>query len=293
MLTAFLSISCLLNPLLPSGYEQRTFSTSADWFSFPSFWASVHCWFLSWQRQLLNIRTTSIREVIAMCIAIALYLAFCQFWVAPRGRGRFWAKLLTVVALVAPALVGRPTPRLRPFLWLASGCLGSVVGALIAHWLTARPQRETPAGDSINRGSRSRRYLLAGFILLGAMALVIPIGVIPSVLADTTPGFGAREGGVFLGVTVVFDLLAAALLAFALWRPREDDLFSKGILGSAAFVAVLLGLMYCGLGVLLSGHGPPMPIASVLLILCAVFGLITTALMIVTSVIVDRARLCA
>ena len=236
--------------------------------------------------------TTSIREVTAMCIAIALYLAFCQFWVAPRGRGRFWAKLLTVIALIAPALVSRPPPA-QPTLWLASVCLGSVVGALIAHWLTARPQRETPAGDSLNRGSRSRRYLLAGFILLGAMALVIPIGVIPSVLADTTPGFGAREGGVFLGVAVVFDLLVAALLAFALWPRREDDLFSKGVLGSAAFVAVLLGLMYCGLGVLLSGHGPPMPIASVLLILCAVFGLLTTALMIVTSVIVDRARLCA
>jgi hypothetical protein len=34
-------------------------------------------------------------------------------------------------------------------------------------------------------------------------------------------------------------------------------------------------------------------IASIVLILCAVLGLITTALMTVTSVIVDRARLCA
>jgi hypothetical protein len=236
--------------------------------------------------------TTSIREVTAMCVATALYLAFCQFWVAPRGSGGFVAKLLTVVALIAPALASRP-PSAQRIPWLASVCLGGVVGALIAHWLTARPQRETPAGDSLNRGSRSRRYLLAGFILLGAVALVIPIGVIPSVLADTTPGFGAGASGVFLGVTVVFDLLAAALLAFALWRRREDDQFSKGILGGAAFVAVLLGLLYCGFGVLLSGHGPAPPIASVLLILCAVFGLITTALMIVTSVIVDRARLCA
>jgi hypothetical protein len=235
--------------------------------------------------------TTSIREVTAMCVATALYLAFCQFWVAPRASGGFVTKLPTLIAAVAPSLVFvKWIPPAQRIPWLASGCLGSVVGALIAHWLTARPQRETPAGDSINRGSRSRRDLLAGFILLGAVALVIPIGVIPSVLADTTPGLNAGAVGVFLGITVVFDLLAAALLAFALWRRREDDHFSKGILGSAAFVAVLLAALYAltsGVG----GHGPAL--RSVLLILCAVFGLITTALMIVTSVIVDRARLRA
>jgi hypothetical protein len=110
--------------------------------------------------------TTSIREVSAMCIAIALYLAFCQFWVAPRGRGRFWAKLLTVVALTAPALAGRP-PSAQPIPWLASVCLGSVVGALIAQ--AQQDPTGISAGDSINRGSRSC-HLLAGFILLGAVA---------------------------------------------------------------------------------------------------------------------------
>lgn len=233
--------------------------------------------------------TTSTLEVSAMCIGTALYLAFCQFWIAPRGRGRFWAKLLTVVILMAPSLASR-TPPAQRIPWLASVCLGSVVGALIAHWLTARPQRESPAGDSTNRGSRSRRYLLAGFILLGAVALVIPIGVIPLAVTDTTPGLNAGAFGVFLGVTVVFDLLAAALLAFALWRRREDDLFSKGILGTAAFVAAILAVLYtlCS-GVNAHGLTP----RSVLLILCAVFGLITTGLMIVTSVIVDRAQLGA
>jgi hypothetical protein len=238
--------------------------------------------------------TTSIREVTAMCVATALYLAFCQFWVAPRGSGGFVAKLPTLIAAVVPLLVFvKWTPRAHGIPWvLASGCLGSVTGAMIAHWLTATPQRGTPTADSINRGSRRRRYLLAGFILLGAVALVIPIGVIPSALADTTPGLNAGAFGVILGITVVFDLLAAALLAFALWRRREDDHFSKGILGSAAFVAALLAVLYAlmsGVG----GHGTALRVASVLLILCAVFGLITTALMIVTSVIVDRARLRA
>ena len=43
-------------------------------------------------------------ELIAPCVAAALYLAFCQFWVAPKGRSGFWAKVPTLVASVAPLL---------------------------------------------------------------------------------------------------------------------------------------------------------------------------------------------
>jgi hypothetical protein len=125
---------------------------------------------------------------------------------------------------------------------------------------------------------------------------LIPIGVIPSVLADTAPDFNAGPTGGFLGITVVFDLLAAAILASALWRPRERDPSSKGTLGTTAFLALLLGLAYgaLGIGMLVGGlGGPSLRIASIVLVLCAVLGLITTALMTVTSVIVDRARLRA
>jgi hypothetical protein len=123
---------------------------------------------------------------------------------------------------------------------------------------------------------------------------LIPIGVIPSVLADTDPGINAGPVGGFFGITVVFDLWAAAILASALWRPRERDPSSKGTLGTTAFLALLLGLAYgaFGIGILFGGFGGPgLRIASVVLLLCAVCGLITTALMTVTSVIVDRARL--
>ena len=61
-------------------------------------------------------------------------------------------------------------------------------------------------------------------------------------------------------------------------------------------MALLLGLAYgaLGIGILVGGlGGPSLRIASVVLLLCAVCGLITTALMTITSVIVDRARLCA
>jgi hypothetical protein len=239
---------------------------------------------------------TSNGELIAPCVAAALYLAFCQFWVASRGRGRLWAKLLTVVASVAPLLGHQLALRAWGNTWLASGCLGSVIGAMIAQRVTATPQGGTPTADSSNRGRSCRRNLLAGFILLVAVALLISIGVIPSVLADTAPGFNAGPGGKFFGITVVFDLLAAAILASAVWRPRERDPSSKGTLGTTAFLALWLGLAYGAFGIgILVGRlgGPGLRIASVVLVLCAVCGLITTALMIVTSVIVDRARLCA
>ena len=241
---------------------------------------------------------TSNGELIAPCVAAALYLALCQFWVAPRGRGRFRAKLLTVVASVAPLLLYvNWNRRAWGIPWvLVSGCLGSVIGAMIAQRVTATPQRGTPTADSSNRGRSCRKNLLAGFILLVAVALLIPIGVIPSVLADTAPDFNAGPTGGFLGITVLFDLLAAAILASALWRPRERDPSSKGTLGTTAFLALLLGLAYgaLGIGMLVGGlGGPSLRIASIVLVLCAVLGLITTALMTVTSVIVDRARLRA
>ena len=237
-------------------------------------------------------------ELIAPCVAAALYLAFCQFWVAPRGSRGFWAKLPTLVASVTPLLVGLVP--WTPLAWgipvLTSGCLGSVVGAMIAQRVTATPLGGTPTADSSNRGRSCRRNLLAGFILLVAVALLIPIGVIPSVLADTAHGFNAKPTGGVLVITVLFDLMALAILASALWRPRERDPSSKGTLGTTAFLALWLGLTYGALGIaflFFDLGGPGLRIASIVLILCAVLGLITTALMTVTSVIVDRARLRA
>jgi hypothetical protein len=240
-------------------------------------------------------------ELIAPCVAAALYLAFCQFWVAPRGSRGFWAKLPTLVASVTPLLVGLVpwTPLAFGIPVLTSGCLGSVVGAMIAQRVTATPLGGTPTADSSNRGRSCRRNLLAGFILLVAVALLIPIGVIPSVLAATGPGhhFNAGPTAGVLGITVVvFDLMAVAILASALWRPRERDPSSKGTLGTTAFLALWLGLTYGALGIaflFFDLGGPGLRIASIVLILCAVLGLITTALMTVTSVIVDRARLRA
>jgi len=236
--------------------------------------------------------TTSTREVSAQYIATALYLAFCQFWVAPRGSRGFRVKLPTLIAGITPLLVSVIwLPLKQGVPWLAAGCLGSVVGTMLVQRATTLPQRTAPAISSIDRGHICRHLLLTGAMLFVAIAIVIPLAVIPSVMADTAHGSYARNNGIFLGVTVVFDLLCALLLGLAYRPAQQPAVCSKGTLGITAFMSLYLGLAYCGLGVLFSGYGPGLRAASILLLVCAVFGLITTTLMSIASIMVDRARL--
>ncbi len=118
--------------------------------------------------------TTSFREIIAACVAAALYLAFCQFWVAPRGRSGFWIEIAHRGRLRCPVAGGRGhlgRRGLEGIPWLASGCLGSVIGAMIAQRVTATPQ----AGDSDGRFQQSRQKLsqvpFGGFHTIGRYRL--------------------------------------------------------------------------------------------------------------------------
>ncbi len=92
----------------------------------------------------------SFAENLAGCLAVALYLAFCQFWVAPKGRQEFRAKWPTLSAMIAPlllAVVYIACKQKISFVWaqgilvLVSGCLGSLGGAYIAGRRDAPPLR--------------------------------------------------------------------------------------------------------------------------------------------------------
>jgi hypothetical protein len=237
--------------------------------------------------------TNSLREITAACIATVLYLAFCEFWAVPRNRHGFKAKLPTMIACFAPLLLAAVcwSPRSQGVLLLASGCLGTLAGALIMQQVTTIPKRREPTTGPVQRGKHCRIYLRAGFFFLLAIALLLPLGVIPPVMADTAHGSYARTNGIFLGATVVFDLLVALLVGQAVWHTPEPGHLPKATLGIIAFVALFLGLIYCGFAALLSGYGPHLRVASCLLLFCGLCGLITTALMTITSVLVDRARL--
>jgi len=228
-----------------------------------------------------------IGEVLAMCTAAGLYLAFCEFWLAPRDS-RFLTKLPSLLGVLAPLVVAAATFWIRPMPWLASACFGALAGALLGQVVSSSHKAENQAVAACP--GKSRSLLLAGFIMLVAVALVIPLGVIPLVVADTTPGFRPGSAGSFLAATVAFALLAALLAGFALWRHHGNDPLSKTTLGMIAFIAFFLTLVYAGsIGV--GASHPGMRTALVLLGICAILALIVTALVTVTSVIVDRARL--
>lgn len=238
--------------------------------------------------------TTSIREVSVGCIAATLYLMFCQFWLTPRQAIGFTSKLPTFIACLLPlAAIVKWSPWAHGIpLWLVSGLLGSVIGVLLAQQLTKPPKWQIPtvgSGSGKSNESKIRNYLAVGFTLLVAIAFVILIGVVPSVMADTSHGSYAHTNGCFLAITVTFDLLAAMLLGLAVWHSPKHQHPSGSTLGITAFLALYLGLTYCGFGVLFSNYGPALRAASVMLMLCATLSLITTTLMTITSVIVDRA----
>ena len=86
----------------------------------------------------------SIREIIAACLVGTPYLAFCQFWVAPRGGRGFRTKWPTLAAMVAPLFAilpfidrGAVLPQGIPL--AVCGCLGSLAGAVVAGRVDTRP----------------------------------------------------------------------------------------------------------------------------------------------------------
>ena len=235
--------------------------------------------------------TTSVREVTAGCVAAALSLAFCQFWLTPRGTCGFAARLPAIVTSLAPLLVvtalGRGLPITQALAWLASGCLGSVVGAVITQRVTATTRAGISATGPILREGSGRKCPRAGFVLLAAVAVMISLGVIPLVVAGATTDFSTGPTVVFLEITVGFALLAVMLLAFPLWNSRHRNHFSTSTLGVTAFLSLFLS-MGCAMASQIERRGWALGMASMLLILCAISCLITTALMTVASVLASR-----
>lgn len=107
--------------------------------------------------ELFEVRgKNSITETLVGCIALALYLGYCQFWVAPKGSREFGAKWPTLGAMTATLLLmlvymafkeKMGTVLAQGIPMLVSGCLGSLVGAVVAGQMGQRPRREPQGMD--------------------------------------------------------------------------------------------------------------------------------------------------
>jgi len=232
----------------------------------------------------------SIREIVAACMVGTPYLAFCQFWVAPRGVRGFRAKWPTLAAMVAPLFavlpyIDRGAVVPLGITFAICGWLGSLVGAVVAGRVDTQPILEAHTADAFDRLRSCRRLLFVGVVTLVAVTLLVAVGVIPPLMADLAyaTGFRAHGFAVFLGGTAAFSLLVAVLIAFVAMRPGL-----RGALGVPAVLALLLALLFafsCGV---IRSESPALHTASVLLVVCAVADLIVTALVTAASVSAER-----
>lgn len=226
----------------------------------------------------------SIKEIVAGSLAVALYLAICQFFVAPRGSRRLGAKWPTLVAMTAPlsvavvliALVEKHHVLLVQGLPVISGCLGIVAGAVAAGRVTL------PAVSL----KFCRRFFLTCAALLVAVAFVLAAGVVPltnkaGTFPDGTPGavVPVSWGIVVLNILVATDLVLVAI------RATDRSRLSPTSLGLLAFLAFVSACFLAVPAFAFRGHGPIMLTVSILMVLCSAAEFLATGLVSATALL--------
>jgi hypothetical protein len=186
--------------------------------------------------------TTSLKEVLAGCVAGALYLALCQFLVARSARSAgstrvVWSSLFIAmiaplaVAFLAIAVMEKPGVVLDQGVpMLLAGCTGCLAGALAARWAPGTPGAY---GENVRAACRIALRVNGGLTILVAAALFFVIGRMtdhPSM------------------VIAVFHLLLAG---FSLWRTRSAVMpIASGVFG------LVFGLFLLFLASVSAHNGP-------------------------------------
>ena len=164
---------------------------------------------------------TSIQEILAGCIAVALYLAVCQFMAtrnSSSGLRDDWpllaammAPLLAMVLLIAAVEKG-DVVLAQGVPMLLAGSIGGLAGAVAGHLGT----RTAP-----NHKAAWRVILRVGAGLFLVVAAILVVVVIPAVAKDTSPH---ATPGPAVKAFIVSVVLHGFLGAFMLWRTRGGKL---------------------------------------------------------------------
>ena len=235
----------------------------------------------------------SVKEVLAGCIAVALYLAVCQFLVArssdpglradsaaARGSGGeaipFWQHRSSRIGVLLPGwpiLAAMIAPLLAvSFLMMATekrgevlapglpmmlaGCIGCLAGAL-----AARRGRTPARARSAASQAAWPISLRVGAGMFFAVAAILAMVVIPAAAKDTsrsaTPG-PAVTGFIVLAVLHVF--LAALMLKIVGSRMLSVVSGAFGLFIGGLFLVIASDFMV---------HGPAMRLAATALFVCA------------------------
>ena len=210
----------------------------------------------------------SLKEALAGCVALALYLALCQFLVARNARFEdrtraIWPSLF--FAMIAPlavmflaiAVLEKPGVVLAQAVpMLFAGCTGCLAGALLARWA---PDWRGAQAENVVAACRIALRVNVGLTILVAALLFFVIAPIAAkdTAQEATPG-PASHG--FMVIAACHLLLAA----FSFWKIRSLAM----PIASGVFELVFGLFLLFGASVF-SHHGPSMHSAVIALYVCA------------------------
>lgn len=214
----------------------------------------------------------SAQELVAGCIAMVLYMMLGQF-LLPRDPDAYTAEDWRVRACMAAPLVPfallilateRRSTVLPQVSMLAAGCIGVILGGLLARSLTR------PAQADAARAARMSKLLgNTGATLYAGVSVILFAVVVPAVENDMSPHATGRAAS--RGIMVVA-VLHAVLAAAVLWRTRKGQ--APIVPGTFGF---LMTLTLAGVGAAYTAHGPAMRLAAIALFVCAAMDMVVCA----------------
>jgi len=210
----------------------------------------------------------SLKEVLAGCVAMALYLALCQFLVARNARFEdrtlaVWSS--TFAAMIAPvpvaflAIVVLEKPGVvlaqgAPMLF--AGCTGCLAGALIARWAPDWPGAHA---ENVMAACRIALRVAGGLSIVVAALLFFVIAPIAAI--DTSPGATPGPASHACVVIAAFHLLLGGC---SLWKSR-----SAAMPVASAVFGLVFGLFLLFMASVNSHHGPSVHSEVIALYVCA------------------------
>jgi hypothetical protein len=216
----------------------------------------------------------SVQEVLAGCIAVALYLAVCQFLAVRNSGSGLRDDWPILAAMVAPLLAGCLIVEDSGLPMLLAGCIGCLAGSVAGHLGT----RTAP-----NREAAWRVILRAGAGLYLVVAAILVVAVIPAVARDTSPHATPGPATKAFMVSVVEH---GFLAAFMLWRTRGGKLpVVVGVFG------LLLGLFLLAPASAFAQAGSAMRLAGIALYACTGIDFVVGAASLAAAAMVREPKL--
>lgn len=130
-----------------------------------------------------------------------------------------------------------------------------------------------------------RRVLLVCAFLFVIVGLVVAIGVIPPVKADTYPGVMHDKVVAAFSFNIGLNLLSAFFLFFISFRSTKRNWKSTSVPIIAGLLVLFLGLALADAGSAYQRHGSSMKTASILLFICAAVDFLSGITVIITALL--------